>query len=121
MNSNGMSAAPLARTAESSKGLICIVEDCATITSNSHSLVQQAKQQHLKVHKSSAMRLAGVGIACLVAEEDKLVLYHCLANDNKQHASGRDYCEGTNQARASCFKLAYVQMMNKTCLVSGCI
>ena len=67
-----------------------------------HSHVQQAVRQHLKVHKGSAMRLAGIGIARLVAEEDKIVLYHCLANSHKQHASGHGYCEGKDQARTSC-------------------
>ena len=69
------------------------------ISSSVHFLLQLAKRQHLKVHKGSAMRLAGAGIARLVAEEDKIVLYHCLANNHKQHASGRSYCEDEDQAR----------------------
>ena len=69
------------------------------MSSSVNALVQLAKRQHLKVHEGSAMRLAGAGIARLVAEEDKVVLYHCLANSQKQHASGRSYCEGKDQAR----------------------
>ena len=73
---------------------------CAMLSSYARLLVQQAKRQHRKVHKSSVMRLAGVGLARLVAEEDKVVLYHCLANNHEQHASGRGYCDGKDQARA---------------------
>ncbi len=73
------------------------------MSSSVNALVQLAKRQHLKVHEGSAMRLAGAGIARLVAEEDKLVLYHCLANSHKQHASGRNYCEGKDQARTFCW------------------
>lgn len=100
---HGRVEAVLARMAEAKEGLICTAETFKStiISSNEHSLVQEAKRQHSKVHKSSVVRLAGVGIARLVAEEDKVVLYHCLANNNERHASGQGGCEGENQVRAS--------------------
>lgn len=37
--------------------------------------------------KASRVRLAGMDIARLVGEDDMLVVYHCMSNDRKNHAS----------------------------------